>query len=357
MTSPHCLASVRMISDISSINVRAGAGTHTQPVGVLPVGTNDLHVLDVQPDETGASVRGHVYQWFKLALPDGRAGWVREDLIEIRGECGLFGYGSLALPARPINMERDETKPETPDAAAELERVRKAAFNITAAFEGGSYATYQTYDAGIVSYGRFQATLASGALEELLSLYLSKGTGAPARQLNDLYMERVRRRDASLRHDTGFRALLIRLSRDPVMQAAQDHYATNAYWEVTQRSSIAPRGLVTPLALAFIFDAGVHHGNWGTERDLLRPAEQVLGAPIRSKVGENGITEQVLIARAATIRRDRLYAIANSRRLGGLKARGDFWVGLVNAGDWALRGDDDGYVTIRRGTRVKVRFE
>ena len=47
--------------------------------------------------------------------------------------------------------------------AVELDRIRRAAFNITSTFEGSkTYANYQNYDAGIISYGRFQFTL-SGA--------------------------------------------------------------------------------------------------------------------------------------------------------------------------------------------------
>lgn len=348
-----CKATIRAVSDISHINVRSGAGTHTAVLTSLEVGLSGLQVLDVQPDERGISSAGRVYQWLQLQLPDGRRGWVRDDLVEIQGDCGFFGYGTLALPTRPSNLQR--ASGQTPPPAADSERERKAAFNITAGFEGGGYATFQAFDAGIVSYGRFQCTLASGSLGELLESYLEMASGASAAQLENQYMARVRQKDWALRTDSSFKALLVRLSRDPVMQAAQDDYATNAYWNPAMLGSMLPRGILTPLGQAFVFDAAIHHGNWGVERDYLRPAEQSLGAKIKSKLGENGITEQRLIRRAAELRRDRLYALAAAHGLGGLRPRGDLWVQLVNRNDWDLAGDHAGEIEIKTGKKVQVK--
>jgi hypothetical protein len=278
---------------------------------------------------------------------------VRDDLVEIQGDCSFFGYGVLALPARPANLTR--TDGDASRAVVDDERERKAAFNITAGFEGGGYATFQTYDAGIVSYGRFQCTLASGSLAELLDSYLERATGASAQQLRSQYMPRVWQKDWTLREDAGFKSLLLRLARDPAMQAAQDEYATNAYWNPALRGSMIPRGISTPLGRAFVFDAAIQHGNWGVERDYLRPAEQSLGAKIKSKLGENGISEQQLIRRAADLRRDRLYALAAAKGLGGLRPRGDLWVKLVSQNDWDLQGDDLGEIEIKSGRKVQVK--
>lgn len=348
-----CKATIRAVSDISHVNVRSGPGTHTDVLDTFPVGTFGLDVLDVQPDGQGVSSGGRVYQWLQLQLPDGRRGWVRDDLVEIQGDCRFFGYGVLALSTRPSNLARTDGEAESSPAGDE--RDRKAAFNITAGFEGGGYATIQTYDAGIISYGRFQCTLASGALVELLEDYLERATGASAAQLEKQYMERVRQRDWTLRADASFKSLLIRLARDPLMQVAQDDYTTNAYWNPALRGSMLPRGIQTPLGKAFVFDAAIQHGNWGVERDYLRPAEQSLGAKIKSRLGENGISEQQLIRRAAELRRDRLYALAAARGLGGLRPRGDLWVKLVNQNEWNLDGDLRGEVEIKEGKKVQVK--
>jgi hypothetical protein len=348
MATQSCQATIRAVSDISHVNVRSGPGTHTQILESIPVSTSGLRVLEVQPDERGASIGGRIYQWLRLELPDGRTGWVRDDLLEIAGDCSVFGYGVLALPTRAANLARTES-------TAEDERERKAAFNITAGFEGGGYGTFQTYDEGIVSYGRFQCTLASGSLEQLLNLYLLRGRGFSADQLGSQFIERVRQKDRLLRDDEGFKTLLLRLARDPDMQEAQDEYATTAFWNPVLRSSMLPRGINTPLGQAFVFDTATQHGGWGVERDYLRPAEQSLGAAIKSKLGDNGLNEQQLIQRAAELRATRLYALAASKNLPGLRPRGDFWLRIIAQNDWDLQGDDLGDIEIKQGRRVQVK--
>ncbi|MBE2184005.1 MAG: chitosanase [Anaerolineae bacterium] len=365
MTAP-CLATVRPVADFSRVNVRTSPTTTAAILQEIEVGASGLKVLEVKPDERGQSVNGRVYQWFKVMLPGGDAGWLRDDLLEIVGGCAPFGYGELALPARAANLTRDirpaggktpggVTPPPKPVDPAIEERTRLAAFNITAGFEGGGYETYQDYDTGVVSYGRFQSTLSGGGLEQLLDLYLSKATGKSADLLKTQYMPRVRLKDPELRGDAGFKALLLRLARDPVMQTAQNQYTTNAYWNTAMRQSMMPRGIKTPLGQALVFDMAINHGNWGTERDFLRPAEQSLGAAIQSKLGENGLTEEQLILRVAQIRRDRLYALAAARGWGGLRPRGDFWVNAVEDGDWQLDGDDKGEILIKTGKKVQVK--
>lgn len=348
MATQFCHATIRSVSDISHVNVRSGPGTHTEILDTIQVGTSGLRVLEVEPDGRGASIGGRVYQWLRLELPSGGTGWVRDDLVEIAGDCSVYGYGVLAIPVRASNLIRT-------DADIDDERERKAAFNITSSFEGEGYGTFQTYDSGIISYGRFQCTLTSGSLEQLLLLYLQKGTGFSADQLRDRFIERVRQKDVMLRDDEGFKTLLLRLARDPAMQEAQNEYATTAFWNPVLRGSILPRGISTPLGKAFVFDTAIQHGNWGAERDYLRPAEQTFGATIKSKLGENGLTEQQLLRKAAELRRNRLHMLAATKNLPGLRPRGDFWVRIMDEGDWDLQGDDLGDVEIKEGRRVQVR--
>ena len=232
------------------------------------------------------------------------------------------------------------------------DRIRKASFNITAGFEGGRYDSYQNTDAGIVSFGRFQFTLAAGSLFSVLDRYLSRASGATADQLRSQYQQRCRDRDPNLRGDTTFRDLLKASAADPIMQTVQEEIATELYWNVVRDLSVTPRNLVTALGQAFLFDTGVNHG---TRHDMIGLAEQALNVPPKSRIPDNGITEQQLIAKVAEIRHDRLYNIANAQNLPGLKPRADFWVNIIASGDWNLQGDSSGNVQIRPGQSIQVK--
>lgn len=349
MPDVPCTASVRVLSDYASINLRDGPGMHHNRVGVVTVGTGGLLVLDVRADEFDADAVGQVYQWFQVRLPDGAVGWLRDDLIDIVGDCADFGYDRLSQPTFANAIERDRD-----GAVVDLARIRAAAFNITSAFEGSGYAAYQNEDAGVVSYGRFQFTLASGSLFSVLDKYLSleqEGDFA-AGKLRTLYLDRVRERDESLRSDRPFRSLLQQAATSPAMQLAQDRIATDLYWERVQEQSIQPRGITTALGQAFLFDAGIQHGVYN---NLLEQAEAQLGLPAESHVGTRGITEQRLITLTAAIRRSRLAQIAAGQNLPGLIVRGDFWVTLCARGDWNLSGDADGMLLVKPGQTVQVR--
>jgi hypothetical protein len=231
--------------------------------------------------------------------------------------------------------------------------VRLAAFNITTGYEGGGYDTYQNYDAGIVSYGRFGFTLQSGSLSAVIDRYLSRAANTvTANQLRSQYQVRIRNRDATLRNDVNLKNLLIAVSVDPIMRTVQNEVATENYWNRVMDLSLKPRNILLPLSQAFLFDTGI---NSGVYHDMITSAETLLDVPQRSRIPDNGITERQLIAKVADIRHDRLYAIANAQNLPGLKPRADFWVNIIRAGDWNLQGDSNGNVLIKPGRLVQVR--
>ncbi len=244
-----------------------------------------------------------------------------------------------------------------------LEQIRATAFNITAGFEGGGYATYQTYDSGLISYGRFQFTLASGSLYTVLKHYIDtewSDVSTLRTKLEQAYLERVRTKDVSLRNDRDFRNLLVKLAEFPPMQRAQDEIATKLYWQRVLSFSIEPRGITTPLGQALVFDMAINHG---TGHDMIWLAETELGIPPKSRLGSSyGVTksglsvpvdEQMLITKVAEIRRDRLYRLADARNLQGLKPRGDFWIRTIQEDNWNLVGDADGNLLIKPGRYVK----
>jgi hypothetical protein len=165
-------------------------------------------------------------------------------------------------------------------------------------------------------------------------------------------LDRARNHDPNLRQDTRFKQLLIEAARDPLMQAAQDEAATELYWNVVQELSIVPRGIRTPLGQALVFDMGI---NFGTRHGFLGAAEQQLGVPPKSHLGDNGAREEDLIAALARLRKQSHDRQAEREKLPGLKVRGDFWVRLVQQGNWLLEGDTDDTLEVKPGRRVKVR--
>ncbi len=375
---------------ITEINARSGpATTYDVPFKAI-VGTANLSVLDVRPDERNTVFQGKVYQWFLLAFPNGHSAWVRDDLIAIKGDGGAFGYGMVSkeefafvftrqsvavvtpvgpapviapapsvpapAPATPapvvVAVPVPVITPPAPAPLNDLERVRIAAFNITAGFEGGGYATYQNYDTGIVSYGRFQFTLAGSGLFRVLEKFTSRANSAVASELRATYLERTRNNDANLRQDQRLKQLLIEAANDPIMQAAQDETATEQYWNVVMDLSVKPRNIRTPLGLALIFDMGI---NFGPRHGFLTLAEQQIGVAPRSRVGENGKSEEALITKLAEVRCDSHYKQAARDNLPGLRVRGDFWVNACIRGDWQLNGDANAEIEIKPGRRVKVR--
>ena len=358
-----CTATIRSAPDNSLAYARNAPGMNGLILGYFPNGVSGYRVLELRLDSTG-------FAWLRLDVLAGVGAWVKSDRINIVGDCSTVGYGVVAQPTQASSLTRNETpknpqpqppKPTPPPTPTpipapppsdSLARVRAAAFNITSGFEGGAYDTYQTYDAGIVSYGRFGFTLASGSLFSVLDRYLSKATSSVAGQLRTLYLQRVHDRDASLRTDTILRDLLRAAAPDAIMQAAQNDIATELYWNVIRDVSIVPRNITLPLSMAFLFDTGINNGVY---HSMITDAEQALHVPSHSRVPDNGISEQQLLIKVASIRHDLLYNIANSRNLPGLKPRADFWVGIMQAGDWNLQGDGGGNVLIKTGRSVQVR--
>ncbi len=378
--SELCKVQVRGIPEspqITEVNVRSGPGTRHPVIFKSPVGTRDLRILDIRLDDELRAFEGKTYQWFELRFANASTGWIRDDLLSIYGECGDYGYEpasggrfnqpTFAFPLVrstpvsddvvveetaagsriPAETTTGEAQPD-PDSA---ERVRKAAFNITERFEGRGYSAYQDYDAGLISYGRFQFTLASSSLERVLKLYLAAATSDTANRLRG-YLTRVENKDPALRDERDFETLLVQAAGETAMQNAQDQVATEDYWDVVQDLSIKPRNIQLPLSHALIFDMGI---NFGTHHGFFTKAEEELDVAPRSRVGENGITEEELITRIAELRKQSHDKQAERDNLPGLKVRGDFWVTLIDQGDWQLQGDEDGNVLVKTGVKAQVR--
>jgi uncharacterized protein YraI len=92
---------------IKEVNVRSGPGTNKDMLFKASVGTKNLNVLDVKADDEGREQGGKIFQWFKLALPQGE-GWVRDDLITMQGDGTKFGYIKILQPVMAFNLRRKE---------------------------------------------------------------------------------------------------------------------------------------------------------------------------------------------------------------------------------------------------------
>lgn len=363
---------VPSVPSIVEVNARSAPTTDAAIAFKVPVGMSGLTIFDVQPDAGGSQLNGKIYQWFCLRFPGGTAAWVRDDLLLLQGDARRWGYPDLsqsvpafdltraaAAPiAQPVNEaivvpvgERGEAGP-VPDAAPDREvlaRIQRVSFAITSAFEGSGYAAYQNIDAGIVSYGFLQFTLAAGSLVTVIQRYLANADSEMAGRLR-AYQERVAQRDPLLRSDSGFREALIAAANEPAMQAAQDSVAIEGFWRQVVDGYIVPRQLVLPLSYALLFDMGV---NFGVNHGFVRLAEQQLGVPPRSVPSQVGITERILMMRVAELRKQSHDRQAERDNLPGLRVRGDFWMGLVQQGDWGLLGGVEQRYLIN-GRRVSV---
>lgn len=351
------------IPSIKEVNVRGDASTTTDIVFKAPVGMDALLILEVKADLEQKNLNGKIYQWFKLEFHGGAVGWVRDDLMEVRGDLNAFGYPDnneyiyahgltrvisenvdsvSELPiVTPTELEPVDDS-EFPDALDDTERVQQASLRLTGAFEGHGYATYQNFDSGVVSYGFIQFTLASGSLAGIVNRYLASSESEPSKALEP-FQAAINNRDPMLRNNTALRTALVNAANDPVMQQVQDLAAVEHYWQAVVDGYIMHRGLRLPLTWALLFDMGV---NFGVNHGFVRLAEEQLGVMPRSRPGENGITEEQLITRVAELRKMSHDRQAKRDNLPGLAVRGDFWMGLVNNNDWYLRGGRDGKVTV-----------
>jgi len=222
-----------------------------------------------------------------------------------------------------------------------------AALNITSTFEGFGYASYNNYDSGIISYGRSLYTLASGSLAAVLVDYLANSTTTTANKLRNDYLDRVNAQDETLRNDETFQTLLIAAADEIAMQDAQDAWTTENYWNRIYQQSIAPRGIQTPLGQALIYDIGISNG---INNQLIQLAETALGVPALSRVGENGVSEETMITQLAHIYQQHMQNLAEQMSLPGLARRGDFWVTLIESGNWQLRGNSLGNLVVNGRT-------
>ncbi len=83
---------------ITSVRVRETPGLNANTLFRADVGLTATAV-EIRLDPTGDSFQGQTYRWFLLAFPDGRRGWVRDDLLDLQGDLRALGYSMYPLRA------------------------------------------------------------------------------------------------------------------------------------------------------------------------------------------------------------------------------------------------------------------
>ncbi len=119
-------------------------------------------------------------------------------------------------------------------------------------------------DAGHLTFGRSQTTLASGNLSLLVKSYCEAEGAQYAAPLR-AYLDRLAACDLSLDQDATLRGLLRDAGDDPVMHDVQDSFFDRVYWApAVQAASVL--GIVSGLGTGVVYDSCVH-GSWGLMRD------------------------------------------------------------------------------------------
>jgi len=148
---------------------------------------------------------------------------------------------------------------------------KKTAQAIVNVFETGSVrgeygqVTLLRNDAGHLTYGRSQTTLASGNLYLLVKAYCEAPGALFAGDLN-AYLNRLSVRDLTLDNDTMLRNILHDAGGDPVMHDVQNQFFDRVYWNPAAQSA-TNLAFKDPLSTAVVYDSCIH-GSWQKIRDM-----------------------------------------------------------------------------------------
>lgn len=177
-------------------------------------------------------------------------------------------------------------------------------------------------DAGHLTYGRSQASLASGSLGKLLQAYCQDPAARFAAALT-LYLDRLAAPDLSLDNDAGLRAALRDAAADPAMRAAQDSYFDSAYYAPAMTAA-ARCGLSTALGCAVVYDSFIQ-GGWRTVQRAVLAAS----GPVSASLPEADWVVRYVAARRAWLGR-------RPDPLPKTVYRMDAFSGLAGEGKWGL---------------------
>ncbi len=206
---------------------------------------------------------------------------------------------------------------------------RRTAQAIVAIYETGKpqggydMVTVTPGDTGHLTYGRSQATLASGNLYLLLKAYVEDENALFSRELLP-FLDRARALDTSLDHNEEFRDLLKRAGSDPAMHDTQDAFFDRLFWTPATRAARAI-SVEEPLSVTVVYDSLIH-GSWPRLRDRTM---ELYGTPA-------GLGEHEWIEKYIATRHDWL-AHHSNRLLRRTVYRMDSFQQLITDRKWELR--------------------
>ncbi len=199
---------------------------------------------------------------------------------------------------------------------------KKAIWSITSIFESGKAegdpAAYQTVDAGIISYGKHQATLGSGTLNRVVEAFLRRSNSPTSQALKQEYAERIAKGDASLRNDGRLRQLLLQAAAEPEMNEAQDEvFDQNFYQPVIAQAR--KYNISSPLGLACLYDTQIQGGLF----ILLPRVTEKLGGIVGESGPKGVIDEATWIGTFLDLREERLLKLAEQNEAAGQTVNAD----------------------------------
>lgn len=140
---------------------------------------------------------------------------------------------------------------------------RPTIWAITNIFESGRPEgrpeAFQNRDSGVISYGRHQATLASGSLAAVLAAFFRRSDSSTSQALKNEYSQRIQERDSTLRNDGRLKELLLAAAAEPAMAEAQDEVFDNNFYRPAVEQA-RKRGIKTPLGVAIFYDTRIQGG-------------------------------------------------------------------------------------------------
>lgn len=111
-------------------------------------------------------------------------------------------------------------------------------------------------DLGGLTYGKHQVTINSGNLYFMLVRYVNSPGAQWASRISP-YLERLRKKDATLANNQDFITTLRSAGNDPIMITVQDRYFDEQFWIPAQKFCDS-KGFIMPLTLAIVYDSVIH---------------------------------------------------------------------------------------------------
>ncbi|HVO44317.1 MAG TPA: peptidoglycan DD-metalloendopeptidase family protein [Aggregatilineales bacterium] len=105
---------IRGIPQLPDVAARNAPGLQGTTVLFRPTKETTATCSDTAIDPNGDNLNGQVYKWFFLTFGEGRSGWVRDDLLDLQGDCSAFGYGNYPNRVWAFTGLSEGTPPPSP---------------------------------------------------------------------------------------------------------------------------------------------------------------------------------------------------------------------------------------------------